>query len=445
MVNKKSIIMLLLITLLTVFSFAGCGDDSNATSDVNSGTSPQKLSGELRVSFLDVGQGDSIFIELPNEETMLIDAGNPADASSITKYIQDAGYDEIDYVVATHPHGDHIGGMADIIKTFDIGSIYMPKAGNNTASFENLLDVIDEKGYEISTAKAGVNVLNDGNLNIDIIAPVESSYSDLNNYSAVIKLNYGSTSFLFMGDAEKLVENQITAEVNADVIKVGHHGSEYSSGESFIEAVSPKYAVISVGVGNQYGHPSNETLKTLNSVGSTIYRTDLDGTIAFTSDGSNISIGKSPSYGYQDDTDKAIPLPAATAPDTNQDDVIVYVTDTGSKYHRDGCQYLSKSKIPISLSEAVLSYEPCSRCNPPVLDPSSDSSAAVPMPSVVPPPDVEQQPAPSEPQEIIVYVTDTGSKYHNAGCSYLKSSNPMPLSDAKSSGYTPCSRCHPPQ
>ncbi len=351
MFNKKRVIPLLFVTLLTVFSLCGCVSESNSASNISSDRNSYELSEDLKVSFLDVGQGDSIFLELPNKESMLIDAGNPDDADYIANYIQDAGYSNIDYVVGTHPHSDHIGGLTEIIRKFDIGSIYMPKISNNTNSFEKLLSEIISHNYEITVAKAGKKILNDKNLNIDIIAPVESSYYELNDYSAVIKVDFGSTSFLFMGDAEKLSESQITTDVDADVIKIGHHGSESSSSSLFLDKVSPTYAVISVGAGNTYGHPSDRTLDTLSSKNIITYRTDYDGTIVFTSDGSKITANKMPSSDFIVQT-------------TSDVDPIVYITNTGSKYHREGCPYLSKSKIPISLSEAILNYEPCSQCNP---------------------------------------------------------------------------------
>ena len=186
---------------------------------------------------------------------------------------------------------------------------------------------------------------------------MKSSYDDLNNYSAVIRLDYGITSFLFMGDAEKLSENQIKADVDADVIKVGHHGSDYSSSPSFINKVSPEYAVISVGKGNDYGHPSSVTLDTLSANQVMIYRTDEQGTIVFQSDGSKITVENIASKSSIQQA----------GPDNYSYDAgtTVYVTKTGTKYHRAGCPYLSKSKIPIPLSEAIINYDPCFKCNPP--------------------------------------------------------------------------------
>ena len=337
------------------------------------------IDGELKVSYIDVGQGDAIFIELPNGESMLIDAGNSSDSSEIINYIQGEGFGKIDYLVVTHPHDDHIGGMPQVVSTLDIKSIYMPKVSHTTNVFSNLLDAIESKGLKINTAKAGVSILNDGNLRVDILAPVGDSYSDLNDYSVVIKVVYGDNSFLFMGDAEKLSEGQITADVNADVLKVGHHGSDYSSGQSFLNLVSPSYAVISAGEGNQYGHPNSETINALLGVGSKVYRTDLDGTIVFVSDGTNVTVSKSPTtttavvvipptQQVTTPTQQVTPSiqqePAPIQPSTSQ--ATVYITDTGSKYHSYGCRYLKSSCSAVTLQRAKsLGLTPCSVCDPP--------------------------------------------------------------------------------
>ena len=270
------------------------GATSTITIDTSIGYSnptPQYLT----VHFLDVGQGDSEFIVLPDGKTMLIDAGESDYGNTVVNYIKNLGYSKIDYLVATHPHADHIGGMTKVIQSFSIGAIYMPNATTTTQTYIDLLTVIKNAGLTITTAKAGVSIFNSNGVSVNIIAPNSASYDDLNNYSAVVKITYNSNSFLFMGDAEELSENEITADVNADVLKVGHHGSTSSTGQTFLNKVSPKYAVISVGADNDYGHPAQITLDKLSSAGATIYRTDKDGTIVFKSDGTNITVDKSPS------------------------------------------------------------------------------------------------------------------------------------------------------
>lgn len=244
--------------------------------------------GALRAYYLDVGQGDSEFIELPDGRTMLIDASEASQAENIEEFIRSRGVSRIDYAVITHPHSDHYGGMKTIINDFDIGEIYMPDAVNSAKGFTALLEAIGDKGVPVTQAKAGVSIAGGEGLSIDFIAPNSGEYDDLNDYSAVVKLSYGNTSFLFMGDAETLSEREITADVKCDVIKVGHHGSKSSSGAEFVKRTSPDYAVISVGRDNQYGLPKDEIIKRWENAGAEVLRTDMDGTVAFASDGSRV-------------------------------------------------------------------------------------------------------------------------------------------------------------
>lgn len=336
---------------------------------------------KLNVHYIDVGQGDSEFLELPNGQTMLIDAGNSENGSQIVAYIKSLGHNKIDYLIATHPHADHIGGMAEVVKNLEVGKIYMPKASSNTQTFEDLLTAIQNKGLKINTAKVGVNLFKAGNLNADIIAPVNITGDDLNQYSAVTMLTYGDNKFLFTGDAGNESEGQITSGIKADVLKVGHHGSKTSTSQAFLNKVNPKYAVIEVGKDNSYGHPTAATLAKLEKIGATIYRTDKDGTIIFTSDAKTISINKKSSSIKEQAPPSSAPAavaaapqqtapaekqPEVTTPATDNKSVTVYVTKTGGKYHTGGCRYLRKSKIAISLSDAqARGYGPCSVCDPP--------------------------------------------------------------------------------
>lgn len=272
--------------------FVGWQEKTKTIYITDGDNTPQR---NLSVHYIDVGQADSILILLPNGQNILIDAGNNGDGALVVDYIKNQGIRTLDYVIGTHPHEDHIGGLDTIINVFDIGNIYMPKAVNTTKAFEDVLNAIESKGLKINSAKAGVNIINSNGLCIDIIAPVSDSYDDLNNYSAAIKLTYFNKTFLFMGDAEELFESRITADVKADVLKVGHHGSNSSTSQSFLKKVLPQYAVISVGAGNRYGHPTQEVLGLLSSFGINIYRTDEVGTIIATSDGNNITIDKNAS------------------------------------------------------------------------------------------------------------------------------------------------------
>ncbi len=252
--------------------------------------SSQNADENLVVHFLDVGQGDSIFIEMPDSKTMLIDAGVNMLGKSIMSYISSQGYSKIDYLVATHPHADHIGSMAYIVRNMDIGEIYMPKVSTTTKTYENLLESIADKGLKIKSAKAGVSIIDTENFTVDIVAPATIKEDDLNNCSAVLKMTYDETSFLFTGDAEEDELSEIDADISANVLKVGHHGSSTSTDKDFVKRVCPEIAVISLGADNKYGHPHKSTLKYLKNAGTEIYRTDEDGTVKVTSDGQNISV-----------------------------------------------------------------------------------------------------------------------------------------------------------
>ena len=245
---------------------------------------------ELKVHFLDVGQGDSIFIELPTNETILIDASIKDASNKIINYLREENVSKIDYVFATHPHSDHIGGMSAVIKAFDIGQIYMPKAVTTTKTYENLLLTIKDKNLKIKAAKAGNTIIDTDDLKLVVLAPNQDSYESLNNYSIVLKLTYKEKSFLFMGDAETLSEKEITGDIQADVLKVGHHGSRTSTSQAFLNKVNPSYAVISVGLNNDYKHPHQEVLDRLEKKNIKIYRTDQNGDIIFTTDGYNIDV-----------------------------------------------------------------------------------------------------------------------------------------------------------
>ena len=261
---------------------------STPTTDGGYVPSQAALDAPLSAHFIDVGQADSTLVRLPDGKTMLIDAGDNKTGIKVVAYLNNLGIERIDYLVATHPHADHIGGMADVINDFDIGRVYMPDVTTNTKTFESMLDAIEKKNIPVTKATAGVNIFTENGISADIIAPNSPTYKEMNNYSAVVRLVYGNTVYLFMGDAETLSEDEITADVRADVLKVGHHGSDTSSGENFILRVSPRVAVISVGEGNSYGHPKDEVIDRLRGSGATVFRTDKDGTVVIGSDGKNI-------------------------------------------------------------------------------------------------------------------------------------------------------------
>lgn len=285
--NKQKLLPLILALII----MAAAGYFKSGSVDTDNGT--VNTDSPISVRYIDVGQGDCELITFPDGRNMLIDAGTTAVEKELPQYLGSIGVTRLDYVIATHPHEDHIGGLDAVINSLDIGQIYMPKASANTKTYKDVLTAAKNKGLSINTAKAGKIIINENNIKAEFLAPVKDEYESLNNYSAVLRLQFGNTSFLFTGDAETLAENEILSvysadELKSDVLKAGHHGSSTSSSKKFLNAVAPSFAVITCGADNSYGHPHRETLDDFGKRGIKIYRTDLNGTITAVSDGNNI-------------------------------------------------------------------------------------------------------------------------------------------------------------
>lgn len=291
--NKLIKIIVGVVILIVVTIQGNLFDNvSNATASINDSTKSDKIDAKVKenfsVSFIDVGQADSVLIRNGNYN-MLIDAGNNEDGEKLVNYFKSLGIEEFTYVFATHPHEDHIGGMDDIINNFKIDNYYMSNKLSTTKTFMDVLDALDGRNLKYTVPKKN-DTLKLGDANIKVIYPGDDK-SNINDSSIVLKITYGKNSFLLTGDATSNVERKIYNEdIKSDVLKVAHHGSSYSSTDVFLDKVKPYYAVISVGKNNIYNHPSNKTLEKLNKRNIKTYRTDLDGTIVFISDGDNLSV-----------------------------------------------------------------------------------------------------------------------------------------------------------
>lgn len=255
-------------------------------------TAVQTSGATLGVLVIDVGQADSILVTMSTGETMLIDAGESSSTDAIFEELNERSISQIDILVATHPHSDHIGGMADVIAHYDIGMVYMPDMKSDSKTYKNLIAIINEKNIPVTKAYAGES-FSLGAAQCEIVSPGKDDDFGANNESVTVYLNYLDTECLFSGDMEKKAEKVMLDAgymIDSDILKVSHHGSSTGTSEAFLDAVSPEYAVISCGKGNSYGHPHEQTLDLLADYGLTPYRTDLSGDILFTSDGHTIQV-----------------------------------------------------------------------------------------------------------------------------------------------------------
>ena len=323
---------------------------------------------ELTVHYLDVGQGDCILAECDGEY-MLIDAGDNDQGTKIQNYLSKQGVRKLKYAVGTHPDADHIGGLDVILYKFDCGTVMMPDMSKDTATYRDVVDTMKQKGYKNTVPEPGDSFKLGGAV-CTVLGPSES-YEDANNNSIVLLVEHGENRFLFMEEEEESDILKSGADVEADVLKVGHHGSRSSSSKKFLEAVSPDYAVISCGEDNSYGHPHAETLNNLRAMGVKVFRSDEQGTIVAVSDGSKITWNSAPS-----DTWKAgeptgsvgstgNQFPTGEAPASGN-----YIGNKNNgKLHRSTC-----SSLPLEKNQAVFNTreeavaagydDPCKRCNP---------------------------------------------------------------------------------
>ncbi len=312
---------------------------------------PEQPEIAAEVHFIDVGQGDAILIK-SGSKAALIDAGESWAGKQVVDYLKAQGIKHLDAVVSTHAHSDHIGGMVAVLNAIPVGRVIDPAVPHTSNTYARYLELIDELDIPFERADKQSISLGDS-VTLQVLGPVRE-YSDLNNSSVVTKLTVGTVSVLLTGDIEQAAERDLLASganLVAQVLKVAHHGGNTSTGNEFLAAVKPEVAIISVGEGNNYGHPHTDVLARL--AGIEVYRTDLHGTIVVVTDGEEYTISTST------DMDPII------EPEPDPQTAIVYVTKTGTKYHVAGCRYLSSSSIAKTLTEVRGKYEPCTVCNPP--------------------------------------------------------------------------------
>lgn len=302
---------IVIISLLMTFCVSGCfnklimtkelpqsvteietvtSDDGTSSDDKVNSSNTTNSEDTLKVHFIDVGQGDSIFIQ-QGDNTMLIDAGERDQGTIVTSYLNSLKVYNIDYLVGTHPHSDHIGGMTTVINSISVSSAIIPDVEHDTKTYESFIDALIEKEINTIPAESG-KTYSFGNAEFQIIGPVADDYDNLNDWSVVIKLTYGEKSFLFTGDAEKNAENDLLSskyDLSADVLKIGHHGSTTSTSARFLKKVAPTYAVISCGVDNKYGHPDEIIMNRLKLQEVEVFGTYESGTIIAECDGKTIT------------------------------------------------------------------------------------------------------------------------------------------------------------
>lgn len=293
--NKKllSAVLSALLVLLALVIYYGPELEAVFREPTPPSAPAEAVDCEAAVYFLDVGQGDSALIRIGEDFAMLVDTGIRESGDAIEEDLAALGVTELDAVVATHPHADHIGAMAQIIEAYPIGTFYMPVLPDDqtptTATYENMLDALDKQNVRVEQITDKTEIAAPENAVFDVLSPrAGDAFDEINDYSAVVRFTYGSVSFMLTGDAEEPVEENILesgAEISAQVLKCGHHGSSSSTSLPFLRKVNPAVAVISCGADNKYGHPHRETLESLNALGCTVLRTDELGTIAVTTDG----------------------------------------------------------------------------------------------------------------------------------------------------------------
>lgn len=312
--RKRLVKILAIIIILIIASILGINVSDFFPSDSEQGqtstsilewlnedtqTSNQEMvEGALIVHMIDVGQGDS-FLLVQDGRIALVDCGTASAGEEIVKYLQDLGISNIDYVFGTHPHDDHMGGMYEVITNFDIGKVIIPEINNVEVTsnwYLKLMKELKDGGYQVEHPEVGT-VYDLGGASLKVIGPIQEPTSNKNNYSIVLKVSFGEMDMIMTGDAEKTVEKDILEageDIEAEILKLGHHGSDTSTSEEFLDAINPDYALISAEVGNKYKHPIISVMEELKERDILVYRTDESGTVIVTITAEDISFSCNP-------------------------------------------------------------------------------------------------------------------------------------------------------
>lgn len=403
--NKWIRILSAVAVLLLVCLLPGCRKDffikeTHDTDKAWEGPEGEKAP-RLAVHFMDVGQGDCTLL-ISNGHAMLIDAGDDSQGTKVQKYLKEQGIEKLDYVMGTHPDADHIGGLDVILTKFDCETILFTDAVSDTVAYRNVMETVRYREYEITEPELGASFPL-GSATFTVVGPAGVYEEGSNNYSIGLRVTFGENSFLFIGDAEEKAQMdmlQSGADLSCDVLKAGHHGSSDSANLRFLEAVGAEYAVISCGIGNDYGHPHAKTLRLFQELDMQVFRTDEQGTVTAVSDGSRITWSCAPSETWQagvytggnsSESNKEYGTESAGAPSENTGEVTKsgkgavvqpneeaipenakYILNTNSyKFHRPECESVAdmsrrnKKGSDLSREEIIaLGYSPCSRCKP---------------------------------------------------------------------------------
>ena len=393
----------LVLTMIMAFALTACSSSSSTetkqsnSQDVKSNvtventskkeTQPSYTGGELKVHFLDVGQGLSVLIQSEGQ-TLIYDGGDRKTSSFVVSYLKEQQVESIDYLVSSHYDSDHMAGLIGCLKAFDVKNVISSDYVHDSQLYTSFVNAVKDKGLQMQHPSVGTT-FQFGSASFEILAPSSINPSDSNNNSVAIKVTNGNNSIVLTGDAESPSEAAMCStgiDLSCDVLVLGHHGSATATSWDFLQATIPEYAVVSCGTDNQYGHPDKDTMDKLQSMGIQVYRTDKQGTITVTSDGTNLTWSTEPCNDYSpgDSKDQGTqpamqsqPTEEVSQPDSQPtveqtpvvantgNENMVWVSETGSKYHRiNNCGRMNPDKaVQMSQSDAeARGLEPCKKC-----------------------------------------------------------------------------------